>query len=400
MRILFVINTISRAGAETVLLELMRRCVERGHEAELFVMTSQGELIDRVPKGVRILNKKICPVSVLKKEGRGHLIVHTLVSGLRHGAGFKNLSYMAGNFIKKHKSPDFRPENLLWRMLSDGAPRFDQEYDLAVAFLEGASTYYVADHVRARKKAAFVHVDYGRAGYSRELDRGCYNSFDRIYPISEEVRESFLSVYPEYGDRTEVFENVIDTMGILERAKEGPGFSDDYSGMRLFTVGRLTPQKGYDVAIAAAAILRSRGLDFRWYVAGDGALREKLLEQIRGEGLEDDFILLGAVDNPYPMMRQCDIYVHATRFEGKSIAIREAKLLGAAVIATDTSGNRELITDGYDGLLCGTSAQEIADAIISLSDDDKLLHAFRQNAPLAEKEEGDPVGRLERLYGC
>ena len=62
------------------------------------------------------------------------------------------------------------PDKLLWRAISDGARRFPEEYDLAVAFLEGGSAYYVADHVRAKKKAAFIHIDYQKAGYSRELD--------------------------------------------------------------------------------------------------------------------------------------------------------------------------------------------------------------------------------------
>ena len=54
---------------------------------------------------------------------------------------------------------------------------------LQLLFLEGGSAYYVADHVRAKKKAAFIHIDYQKAGYSRELDRDCYLQYDAVFPI-------------------------------------------------------------------------------------------------------------------------------------------------------------------------------------------------------------------------
>lgn len=82
---------------------------------------------------------------------------------------------------------------------------FAEEYDLAVAYLEGGSAYYVADHVRAKKKAAFIHIDYTKAGYTRKLDRDCYLKYDAIFPIGEDVKQQFLKVYPECAGRTKVF---------------------------------------------------------------------------------------------------------------------------------------------------------------------------------------------------
>ena len=102
------------------------------------------------------------------------------------------------------------PDTLLWRAISDGARRFPEEYELAVAFLEGGSAYYVADHVRAKKKAAFIHIDYQKAGYSRELDRDCYLQYDAVFPIGEQVKRAFLAVYPECRARTRLYHHRID----------------------------------------------------------------------------------------------------------------------------------------------------------------------------------------------
>ena len=171
--------------------------------------------------------------------------------------------------------------------------------------------------------------------------------------------------------------------------REG-GFSDNFEGIRLLTVGRLTYQKAYDIAITVMKKIKDAGYRARWYVLGEGDQRESLEKQIKSLGLERDFRLLGAVDNPYPYYRDCDIYVHATRFEGKSIAVQEAQVMGCAIVASDCNGNREQISDGDDGILCGFSTEGIAGSIISLIEDEgkrKRLGDTAAKKRLENKEE-------------
>lgn len=95
-------------------------------------------------------------------------------------------------------------------------------------------------------------------------------------------------------------------------------------------------------------------------------------EQIDALGLTEDFILYGAVNNPYPFMKQADIYVHASRFEGKSIAIQEAQILGKPMVVSDCSGNREQVCHGRDGLMCGLTPDSLAENIMLLLEDEAL----------------------------
>ena len=74
------------------------------------------------------------------------------------------------------------------------------------------------------------------------------------------------------------------------------GFTDDFDGIRLLTVGRLTPQKAYPVAIEAMRQLKAEGYPVRWYVLGEGSSRRELEQHIASCGLKEDFLLLGAVD--------------------------------------------------------------------------------------------------------
>ena len=265
-KILFVINTLSRAGAETALLELLAQlAAERGedgqprYELSLFVLMNQGELVQQIPEGVRLVNPRYAPVSVLEPKGRIYMGM-TVVKCLLHRANLIRLwryHWRAARAMRKEGR--LMPDKLLWRAISDGARRFPEEYDLAVAFLEGGSAYYVADHVRAKKKAAYIHIDYQKAGYSRELDRDCYLQYDAVFPIGEQVKRAFLAVYPECSARTRIYHNRIDCEKIRKMSVQPGGFTDDFDGIRLLTVGRLTPQKAYPVAIEAMRQLKAEG---------------------------------------------------------------------------------------------------------------------------------------------
>ncbi len=387
-RILITINTLGLAGAEVALLGLLGQLDPKEYEVDLFVLTAQGELIHRVPDHVKLKNTKYCDSSVLSKEGRKHLTKTVLRALVGKGRMFCLFPYLCKHLFGQLRAGKIRPDKLLWRVLSDGAPRFAEEYDLAIAYLEGGATYYVADHVKAKKKATFLHVDYTEAGYSRSLDKECYLQFDKVFTVSHEVKESFLAVYPECADRTEVFHNILDQEEIRRKAQMPGGFTDDYQGKRILTVGRLTTQKAYEISIEAMKLLKEKGITARWYVLGEGDQRTALTALIQRLGLEKDFILMGAVDNPYPYYVQTDIYVHATRFEGKSIAIQEAQTLGCATLVSDCSGNREQVTHGVDGLLCDLTPEAVCEGVMTLLTNEGLCKKYGSAA--AEKKLANP----------
>ena len=370
-KVLFVINTLGCAGAEKALLELLKEFPKEEYEVSLYVLLNQGELISQIPQYVKVLNQNYSDVSVLSKEGKKVLNRQIFCRLFQKGAVFKNIPYLLKGLMRMIKCKKVYPDKLLWRVMSDGGMKSEDTYDLAVAYLEGGSTYYVHDHVNAKRKIAFLHVDYTHAGYTRKLDKNCYQDFDRIFTVSEEVRNSLEIVYPECKERIMVFPNLIDQKGIREKAKVKGGFSDEYDGWRLLTVGRLTSQKAYEIAIDAMKLLKEKGVQARWYVLGEGELREVLQRQINRLGLEKDFLLLGAVENPYPYYAQCDLYVHATRFEGKSIAVQEAKILGCPILVSDCNGNREQVKDGVDGSVCALTPESVSAKIEELLENEK-----------------------------
>ncbi|MCR5639952.1 MAG: glycosyltransferase [Lachnospiraceae bacterium] len=396
--ILFVMNTMGQAGAEMALISMLRKIDPEEYDISLYVLLGQGELFDRIPPYVHILNRHYSTDSVLSTRGLFRLGFHLLHRGLCYGAFVPWIPYAIRNYraMKKQRGR-IQLDKLCWKMLSDGSRRFHKEYDLAVAFIEGASTYYVANHVRAKQKAAFVHVDYHLAGYTTDLDGNAYDKIHQIFAISDEVKKAFLGVHPECREKTKVFHNILDQNRIRTLAKEGDGFTDGYRGIRLLTVGRLNVQKAYEIAIEALALLRDWGYEVRWYALGEGPMREDLERKIIKRGLKEDFLLLGAMENPYPYFLNCDIYVHATRFEGKSIAVQEAQTLGCPIIVSDVNGNREQVEHEVDGLICALQPKAVAEAIVYM-----IKHPIERAkmAKLAGEKELEHAQELEALLAC
>lgn len=372
-KLLFVINTLGRAGAESALVSLLWAIDPNEYELFLYVIMEQGDMSDELPPYVKLLNEHFCTESVLTKNGRIAMLHTVARKCIQNGHLFKKFVYMLRVLIQMGKKKQLLPDKILWRVMSDGSQRFKEKFDLAVAYLEGASTYYVADHVMAQKKAAFVHIDYESSAYTPFMDKDCYQKMDCIFGVSDEVKEHFLSVYPQYREKTAVFHNQINQERVLKKSKKAGGFSDyGYDGIRLLTVGRLVGQKAYDVASDAMALLKKSGYKVRWYVLGEGEERGRLEKKIAQLELGEDFLLLGAKKNPYPYYAQADIYVHATRFEGKSIAIQEAQILGKPVIASDCNGNREQIADASSVSISSTVSLKLMVKVMVTSISDQL----------------------------
>ena len=394
-KILFVTNTMGRAGAEKCLQALLELLDPEVYDLSVYSIINRGELYDDMPDYVRILNRKPCTRSVLDSAGLRAIARQILWALLKWGRFITYLPYFCRVLAHQIKNRHLDFSKLFWRLLARDAKRFDEEYDLAVAFIEGAATYYVADFVKARRKATYVHIDYLAAGYSPRLDRKYYDKFDRVFCVSDTVRKVFLEAYPEYGDKTFFFHNMVPRERILRLAKEGEGFSDGFDGLRILTVGRLHYQKAYDLAIPALAELLRRGHNVRWYVIGEGAEEDNLRALIKENGVEDSFILMGCFANPYPYIAGCDIYSQASRFEGWCIALAESLVLARPVLASRCAGNEEQVTDGQTGVLIDLSTENIVEGM------EKLITSPELRAKLTENLSGvalDFKKDLEMLY--
>lgn len=351
-KVLFVINTMGRGGAERCLINLFHNLDPDEVDISLYSIIPYGELFDKVPDYVKILNKNYQVESVMTREARFHIFLEVLKAALYRGNIFRYLGEMIRTFAYqlKVKQPDLKKP--VWKLLAMAAPAPRKEYDVAVAYIQGAATYYVADKVKAKKKVTFLHNEFERSAYHPGLNHPYYLKFDRIYGVSRSILNNFSRLYPDCAEKTKVFYNILDEKDIREKAKkpidpvmQADLFQRTSQGKNktviFLTAARLYKVKAYDIAIEALYQVRRAGYNAKWIVLGEGEERSALEQQIRKRKLEDSFLLLGAVDNPYPYIANCDCYVQATHYEGCCTAISEAVILGKPVLASDCEGNRE-----------------------------------------------------------
>ena len=122
-KILFVVNTLGRAGAELSLLSLLRKLNGKGYELSLYVLMNQGEMIKEVPSYVRIKNTGFSSQSVLSRAGRYGLIKAVLKAFFRNGGYIRKLRTMVKNLIHMLRIGRIQTDKLLWRVAADGAER-------------------------------------------------------------------------------------------------------------------------------------------------------------------------------------------------------------------------------------------------------------------------------------
>ncbi len=404
-KILFVINTMGRAGAEKCLLSMLKYMDTERFEISLFSVINRGEMFQHVPKGVRILNENPCTESVLDKKAKKELAKTIIKNGFYKGYFFREAGYLRkmAAYQRKHTGLDFK--KLFWKLLSDHAKRQEEEFDLAVAYIQGAATYYVMDHVKAKKKIVFLHNEFLDSGYCPALDEPYYKKADGIYCVSKSICSHFAKVYPDLAGKMDVFYNLLDTEEIKEKAAKtqdmhplflkGLKERKEKNQILLLTAARIAPVKAYDLAVLALSLVRKKGYDVKWYVLGEGPETENIKKLIREEGLEDSFILLGATDNPYPYMAACDIYVQATRYEGCCTSISEAVILQRPVIASDCHGNKEQLNRYETGILVKLTPEGIAEGIIKAASDKGLRKELTDKANMSHFE---PYRALEKIY--
>lgn len=249
-----------------------------------------------------------------------------------------------------------------------------ESYDIAVAYVQGYTARFVAEHIRATKKIVFFHTS---TDDHHEMHRRILPVFDTIVALHEEQKKLIESWYPESCNKIKIVSNYSDS-GFIK--KQSSAFKAEKADkLCLCSCGRLSAVKGFDLAVKAAEILKKHNVDFVWYFVGDGPDRQKIEKLISEKSLEESIVLTGMQNNPYPYMSVCDIYVQPSYEEASPMTISEVLILSRPIISTATVGGKKLIDNGVNGVLCKIDAEAIAQAIENMVADNDLQKRIMNN---------------------
>lgn len=386
-KLLFIQPSMQFGGAEKSLQTLLRLLDFDKYDVDLLLFRPEGEFLKLLPKEVNLLS---LPADA---QTFAQPIVPACLSFLKQGKASLALDRLRfSKAVRKDGSVRMR-EQYGWQYQKRAFGTLPENYDAAIAYLEGSPIYFCADCVRAKKKIAYIHSDYSKLQTNPDFDDGYFSQMDAMVVVSAQCAAALRTAFPQYADKIQIIENIIAPAVLREQAAESADFGDDYKGLRVLTMGRLDAPKGIDLGLQACAKLADKA-DFRWYVLGEGSEREKLEQMIRDYHLENRFILLGTRLNPYPYLRACDVYVQPSRFEGKSIALEEAKCLGKPILTTAFTTVADQITDGVNGSVAQIDPEDIARRLSEL-----LSHGeIRQKYTQALQNYSGNTEELEKFY--
>lgn len=133
---------------------------------------------------------------------------------------------------------------------------------------------------------------------------------------------------------------------------------------KFVTMGRLSPEKAQDKLIKAFAQIHEEYPNTKLYLLGDGQLRKSLDSLVKKLNLKDSVFLTGQLDNPFSFMKQCDVFVLSSKYEGQPMVLLEALTLKMKIVATNIVANRAALANGDYGLLTeDTSVESIYKAM-------------------------------------
>lgn len=383
-KLLFVIHRLAAGGAEKSLVSLLGSLPLDRFEVDLMAIDPTGIFRDQLPGSINVVDaprELVCLFSQFSSQ-RFRQLASLKLSVIK----IKGIigDHLRGR-VSKSQMCHIQYYNEVWRKY---IPDNNKKYDVAISYIDGLN-YYVIDHVQAKKKILWCHNDYNKLDFIPAYDRMYYEKADRICTISELCRKSLIENFPGLENKIAVVENISSARminfqaGLLEELKSAEdGFIND-KRCRLVSIGRLTEQKGFDYAVKAAQILKDKGFSFCWYVLGDGPLRQTLEGQARRNCVSDCVRFVGVRANPYPYVKQADIFVMPSRYEGKSIALDEAKILNKPIVVTNYPSVTDAIENGKNGLVVEMIPDAIAAGILKLCDDVQ----FRNNLVCNLKKE-------------
>lgn len=362
-KVFIAIHQLNLGGAQKALISALNAIDYSENEVTLYVRKDRLDLLQQVNRNVSkiIINKD--HTRYYRKPYAVLLYIKSKINDLlkrsNESTDEKLKQYIVKNQIKFERSHYFTE---------------DTSYDVAISYIQGYTAKSVAENIIAKRKVMFYHDS---TGSLHELHCDVMKHFERIYCVSKGAQKAVQGFYPQYADKIDCLENCVDAESVRQKANE---FVPDYPKDKLIlcSCGRITPVKGYDLAVGAAEIIKKSGLDFKWYFVGDGVDRSKIESLISEKQLDDYIEITGLQDNPYPNIKNCDIYVQPSYEESYGLTIIEAQILGKTIVSTATVGGQSIINDGENGLIAEINAESIAH-IINLVYQDKDLQQSIQN---------------------
>lgn len=393
-RILIVHSNMEIGGAETSLIGLLHSFDYSKVKVDLFLLNHTGEVLDLVPKEVNLLsvNKKYQsldlsvknallnypPIAITRVISR---VICVLKNKLNH---YSDYGYIVKQYAHYYSIPFL--------------PKFGGVYDLAISFID--PHFILTKKVNSKNKIGWFHTDFASITPCKRMEKKMWSGCDWIVNVSESTKKQFDLCHKEFVDRSLAIENILSYDLLNKRSKkEVTDFSPNKEEIKILSIGRFCEAKNFDNVPIICKLIREKGLNVKWYIIGYGGDEELVKAKIKEHNMEDYVIILGKKDNPYPYIRACDVYIQPSRYEGKSVAVREAQMLNKPVVITNYATSSSQLDDGFDGVIVPMDNESCAQGIVQLLKNPSKISELIENTKSKDYSNSAEVEKLYKIMG-
>lgn len=269
---------------------------------------------------------------------------------------------------------------LLYRFFVHG------NYDIEIAASDGGAAKVISGSTNKKaKKICWVHMDVVNRGShlkeftDEETAYPIYSKFDVIVPVSDACKDNFIQ---KFGNsyKYNVKRNPIPVSKIIEKSD---AFTPEYKSneINIVCVGRLEEQKGFDRLFKAiSSIISTTKKAFHVYIVGEGTKHEYLQNMISELEIESYVSLLGFQANPYPYIKNADVFLLSSRDEAYPLVLGESLILGTPVVATDCCGVSEWLNNGDYGLIVENSDEGVLFELDFILNQEGKIEQYKKKA--------------------
>ena len=387
-KILIVDKSFAVGGIQTSLINMVKELKDK-HEIDVLMFHNGGILKNRFPKGVKIIE----PCFLMKLHGM------TAADAKKKGLFTYLMRMITGVFDRIFTNRFSIWFALLFQKKLKG-------YDVAIAFHQEdapratVSGFYrfVSKKTDALVKIGWIHYVPGTVSFDDRKNVKYMAKMDRLVCVSNSTAENFASIHPVLADKIDYCYNFHDIERIKMLSDSEPKVKFDKSKFNCFSANRLTAQKAVPRAIKAFAPVLRKNPDVVWYIAGDGSDRAECERLIMENGLSEQIILLGATDNPYPYMKQCDLYILPSMAEAAPMVYGEAIICKAPIFTSKNISAVEMVPEEF-GLICENSEEGLRSGLEKLLSDRELLKSYKQNLEGYEYTNDRSIDKVAKLIG-
>ena len=365
--ILFVVDSLNIGGAEKSLISLLNNIDFQKYSISLLVLSKNYTLLNHVPDKVHILQipgfiKHLYkPLLLNIKDFR--IFINRIIFSIK---------------LRINKNMTSTNNYLYWKTFSPFFYNLNQNYDVAIGWGQGMPIFFILDKVKADKKIGWFNAEYPIELKLLSNFNKYFNQLDYVVAVSDILKEKLKKEISICNNKIKTIYDIIDDKFIISLSNQSIPFIFPNTKIKLLTIARFDKRKGLELAIETAKILKDE-LDYVWYIIGDGSEKAILKRKIIKYNLEDKFILLGELENPYPYLKSIDMYIQPSLSEGFCLTLSEAKILNKPIVTTDFPTAYIQIKEGSTGLISRKEPRDMANKIKSLATDQNLQIKFIEN---------------------